>query len=232
MNYDINRFDELGYVIVKDFMGVEEHMELHMEQLRLTEVGMLRTDNGDGWVMNEPHNPCKLDGAMLRSPVFRRLGRHRNLVPIAKTLLKQNNLDTYISKFFPMMPRNGFSVDWHQDNHYIQADANRLVSCDVFIHGATKEKGCLRLIPGSHHELRRHTKNAGVFNWLYVGESSDIVDIEIDELFAIFFHPNLVHGCYKNTSLSYRPSVAWEYIETGYIPPTHNGHQSQDRIQV
>ncbi len=233
MNYDINKFDELGYVIVKDFMGVEEHQEIHMECLRLTEVGIGRTQNGDSWVMTAPNNPCKLDGAMMRSGVFRRLGRHRNLVPIAKTLLKHDRIDTYISKFFPMPPKDGFSVDFHQDNHYINGDPNCIVSCDFFVHGATKERGCLRLIPGSHHEMRSHTKSShGVFNWMYVGESPDIIDIDINEPFVIFFHPNLVHGCYRNTSASYRPSIAWEYIHRDHIPPTHNGHQSQDRIMV
>lgn len=233
MNYDINKFDELGYVIVKDFMSVEEQQELRLEALRFTEIGTSLESSLDGWIMNSPHNPCKLDGAMMRTSVFRRLGRHRNLVSVAKQLLKKDKIDTYISKFFPMIPKHGFSVDFHQDNHYIQADPNRIVSCDVFIEGATKEMGCLRLIPSSHRKTHPHMKDShGVFKWMWVSEDEDILDIDIDEPFAIFFHPNLVHGCYKNTSASYRPSIAWEYIDREHIPPTHNGHRSQDRINV
>lgn len=231
-NYDIDKFDEFGYVILTDFLLSGEYEQLHEECYRLTDLGKLRSDNGDGWIMNSQHNPCKLDGAMNRSPVFRRLGRNKNLVEVAQKLLGVSTVDTYISKFFPMLPKIGFSVDWHQDNFYIKSDPKQMISCDVFVHGASKDNGCLRIIPKSHREnILNHTHPSnGSFFWLKTdNDNPNIVDIELDVPFAIFFHVNLVHGCYKNKSDKYRYSVAWEYVNSKYVPPSHNGHQSQDR---
>ena len=91
---------------------------------------------------------------MVESEVFKKLGRHPELLKRARVILKTNDLYTYISKFFPMIPKVGFSVDWHQDNFYIKADPTKLISCDVFVNGATKENGCLRIAPRSHTKAR------------------------------------------------------------------------------
>jgi len=235
MNTDISKFNTEGYVVIRQPIDFEFKAELIAECGRLKDIGEERLSNGDGWVMNSPNNPCKLDGAMKSNPIFRRLGQNRKLVDIAKELLDISEIDTYISKFFPMIPYTGFSVGWHQDNHYIKADPSKLISCDIFVQGATKERGCLRVIPRSHLENHGHHKSShnGIFNWMSVNDAhSGILDIELEECFAIFFHPNLVHSCYENKSNGYRYSIAWEYIQRGYVPSTHNGHISQDRIQV
>jgi ectoine hydroxylase-related dioxygenase (phytanoyl-CoA dioxygenase family) len=234
MNYDINKFDEFGYVVVTDFLSEDEHHRLNTQCDYFTMLGSNLTHNEDGWILNSPNNPCKLDGAMHRSQVFRDLASNDTLSSIARTLLGQENIDTYISKFFPMVPHEGFSVGWHQDNHYIKADPSRFISCDVFVNGADKENGCLRIIPDTQMGIwETHKQSHGVFDWIDIDEERlTIVDIECDTTFAVFFHPNLVHGCYRNKSDRYRYSIAWEYIHEGYVPPTHIGHQSQDRLPV
>jgi len=234
MNCDIEKFHELGYVVVTDFLSEDDHHRLNKQCDYFTMLGSNLTNNEDGWILNSPNNPCKLDGAMHRSQVFRDLASNDTLSSIARTLLGQENIDSYISKFFPMVPFEGFSVGWHQDNHYIKADPSQLISCDVFVNGADKENGCLRIAPNTHtkkflHDNRSHEH----FYWMSVDdEDPTIIDIEQDSIFAVFFHPNLVHSCYKNTSDRYRYSIAWEYIKEEHIPRTHNNHQSQDRFPV
>jgi|TARA_B110000093_G_scaffold128037_1_gene136915 ectoine hydroxylase-related dioxygenase (phytanoyl-CoA dioxygenase family) len=234
MNYDIEKFHELGYVVVTDFLSEDEHHRLNKQCDYFTMLGSNLTNNEDGWILNSPNNPCKLDGAMHRSQVFRDLASNDTLSSIARTLLGQDNIDTYISKFFPMIPLEGFSVGWHQDNFYIKADPSKLISCDVFVNGADKENGCLRIAPNTHNKSFSHnTHSHGVFYWMSVDdEDPTIIDIEQDSIFAVFFHPNLVHSCYKNTSDRYRYSIAWEYIQEEHVPRTHNNHQSQDRFPV
>jgi phytanoyl-CoA hydroxylase len=233
-NYDIEKFHELGYVVVTDFLSDDEYQRLNKQCDYFTMLGSNLSHNEDGWILNSPNNPCKLDGAMHKSQVFRDLASNDTLISIARTLLGRENVDTYISKFFPMVPLEGFSVGWHQDNHYIKADPSRLISCDVFVNGADKENGCLRIIPDTHTSTFDHDKRShSVFDWIDIDEeSSTIVDIECDTTFAVFFHPNLVHGCYRNRSDRYRYSIAWEYIHKGYHPVTYEGHQSQDRLPV
>ena len=214
-----------GYEIVY----LDEMHDILHEVYKLTIAGSMRSESGNKWIMNEPGNPCKLDAAF-DSQILRKVSEIPKVRKIAENYLKTTELDTYISKFFPMLPRKGFSVDWHQDNHYIQADPGKMVSCDVFLKGATPEMGGLRLIPGSHRANYPHTKYShdGVFQWMQEPAEELIVDINIPTPFAIIFDVNLVHGCYKNVSDQWRPSIAWEYKHKGYLPPSHNGHQSQD----
>lgn len=183
--------------------------------------------------MNSPGNPCKLDAAF-DIDEFRMISHHPRLLEAAREILGQEELDTYISKFFPMIPKRGFSVDWHQDNHYIRSDVGRMVSCDVFVNGATKEMGGLRIIPGSHRRNFHHNKTSHeVFQWMEVNDNhSGIVDIDINNPFAILFDVRLVHTCYRNVSNLYRPSLAWEYKHRGYLPQSHNGHISQDIHEI
>ena len=220
------------YKIVKNFLTAEEHAELNAECESLTKKASVMARNTHHWVLNEPFNPCKLNGAMTYSPVFAKLGRNPILVAEAREWLGCEEIDTYISKFFPMMPRKGFSVGWHQDNHYIQADPSKMVSCDVFVNGARRENGCLRVVPNSHHNLHPHNSSShgGIFQWLdHAGKS---IDIEDDEPFAVFFHLNLIHGCYRNKSLDHRFSVAWEYKVRDYLPASHRNHISQDVLKI
>jgi ectoine hydroxylase-related dioxygenase (phytanoyl-CoA dioxygenase family) len=224
-------FKELGYEIIYD---LEIPTGVRWEAIKQTVAGL--NEAGEGWVMNKPGNPCKLDAAF-RLENFRLIAEHPQILSKAREILGQEKLDTYISKFFPMIPENGFSVDWHQDNFYIRANPEKMISCDVFIDGATKEMGGLRVIPRSHrrkHGVFPHEKGShGVFNWMDVSENHpQIVDIDIDKPFAILFDVNLVHTCYRNTSEVYRPSLAWEYKHRGYLPPTHNGHLSQDEYEI
>jgi len=235
VNYDISQFNREGYVIVRNFLTKEEHKALnHTCNTLLSEVKHVSAPRHGNWLMNSPHNPCKLEGAMAYSKELKELGRHKELTKVARRLLRTNHLSTYISKFFPMIPKVGFSVDWHQDNFYIEADPTKLVSCDVFVNGARKENGCLRVVPRSHTRgIFRHDKSShGVFNWINLNPKVEIIDVELDEPFAVFFHPNLIHGCYKNTSRDFRFSVAWEYMKWPYIPQTHNDHVSNDLIQI
>lgn len=235
MNYDIRRFKEEGYVIIKNFLTKEEHKALNRTcNTLLEEVKYVSAQIDGNWFMNTPNNPCKLQGAMAYSEELKNLGRHPKLLKIARVLLRTNHLSTYISKFFPMVPKQGFSVDWHQDNYYINANPTKLVSCDVFVNGARKENGCLRVVPRSHTKgIFKHEKHThGVFQWMNLNPNVEIVDVELDEPFAIFFHPDLIHGCYRNRSEDYRFSVAWEYMKWPYIPPKHFEHVAHDLIKV
>lgn len=217
---DLSTYIDNGYIIVTDFLTPDEHFELNRECRKLSEYASNLVKDTDDWTMNGPNNPCKLNNAMANSEVFRRLGRNPKLVSVAKQILGVDEVETFVSKFFPMVPREGFSVGWHQDNHYIRGDATRMVSCDVFVNGASKEDGCLRVIPRETNRTLYHNEpsHGGKFQWIDLNEGPNIVDLEHEGPFAVFFDVNLVHGCYQNKSDHHRYSVAWEYLEEGYRP--------------
>lgn len=234
MNRDIDKFHEYGYVIITDFLTKDEHDKLNDECQRLSDLAVYVDGRPDKyWVVDSDDTPIKLDGCMKRSGKFYRLGRNKKLVESARRILGIKDIDTHISKFFPMVPKKGFSVDWHQDNFYIGADPEKLISCDVFVNGADKENGCLRILLDSQHkEFPHNLSSHGVFRWIENQGWDNIIDIELDEPFAILFHPMLVHGCYRNTSNRSRFSIAWEYIARDHVPSKFNNHYSQDRLKI
>jgi phytanoyl-CoA hydroxylase len=236
VNYDISQFRKKGYLIVKNFLSKEEHEELNRTCNTLTRYAKtISAHTQENWLMNTPYNPMVLQGAMKYNETFKKLGRNPKLLKVARALLRTNHLSTYISKFFPMIPREGRSVSWHQDNYYIEAHPDKLISCDVFVNGATKESGCLRIVKESHKQgILNHNKQSHQewIKWIDLKANAEIIDLELNEPFAVFFHPNLIHGCYENKSRDYRYSVAWEYMKWPYIPTKHNDHISNDLLEV
>lgn len=203
------QYEQQGYFIVDDFLDEETHSKLLM-----TCDTLVANPEGVGWAYNENGTIQKLGGACAAVPEFLSLASHPSLVQIAKEFLDPP-LDIFISKFFPMQP-NARSTFMHQDNYYIHERHGNMMSCAVYLQDTSKENGCLRVVPKSHQSgLYDHTKpDQSVNNLYWIDESglTDVVDLERKAPYAVFFHPNLIHGCYINKSNSTRYSLAWEYI--------------------
>jgi ectoine hydroxylase-related dioxygenase (phytanoyl-CoA dioxygenase family) len=229
INFDISKFDELGYVVIKDFLSWNEHSKIlkacdryYTHSLSLTEDQEVSGDRGKGlFRLNSSRNMNKIEGAFNFSKDFFDLGNHKILTQTARKILKTNdNIDTYISKFFPMIPNVGISTLMHQDNFYFKGDEKQCVSCAIYLQDTNKENGCLRVVPGSHKRgIKAHTVKSNIKGLYWIDESKirgEILDLELDAPYAVFFNINLIHGCYENKSDRTRFSLAWEYIKTKY----------------
>jgi len=203
------QYEQQGYFIVDDFLDEETHSKLLM-----TCDTLVANPEGVGWAYNENGTIQKLRRACAAVPEFLSLASHPSLVQIAKEFLDPP-VDIFISKFFPMQP-NARSTFMHQDNYYIHERHGNMMSCAIYLQDTSKENGCLRVVPKSHQSgLYDHTKpDQSVNNLYWIDESglTDVVDLERKAPYAVFFHPNLIHGCYINKSNSTRYSLAWEYI--------------------
>jgi len=203
------QYDQEGYFIIDDFLDDETYSKL----LDVCDT-LVANPKGYDWAYNENNTMQKMRGACARVPEFLSLASHPKLTEAAREILPYT-LDVYISKFFPMQP-NARSTLMHQDNYYIRERNNNMISCAVYLQDTTKENGCLRVVPKSHVTgIQQHTKPDGAVKDLYwIDEDSldNIVDLERKAPYAVFFHPNLIHGCYINKSKGTRYSLAWEYI--------------------
>ena len=70
------------------------------------------------------------------------------------------NFALWNSSLFAKPERDGQRTPWHQDGQYWPI--RPLATCTVWIaiDDSTKENGCLRVIPGSHHEQRLRAHRA------------------------------------------------------------------------
>jgi len=220
MNFDINKFNDLGYVIIKDFLSKDELDTLLKTSQKHYEYSLNLTEHEGNYRLNSPTNLNKIEGACDFEPEFLKIAKNKTLVNTAKQIIDTvEPLDVYISKFFPMKPKVGISTMIHQDNFYFNGDPNTIVSCALYFQNTNKENGCLRIIPESHkigilpHDIASHIEG---IRWIDETKlnSNLILDLELDAPYAVFFNINMIHGCYPNTSDRTRFSLAWEYIES------------------
>jgi len=99
-------------------------------------------------------------------------------------------------------------VAWHQDTAYWGLDPNFAVTSWVAIDDSDIENGCLRVIPGTHHELLPHAKADVAGNILGMDQEVDpesidpsqAVDLQLKAGQASLHHGLTVHGSNPNRS--------------------------------
>lgn len=220
MNFDINKFNELGYVIIKDFLTENELDSVIKASQKHYNYSLNLLEDEGNYRLNSPTNLNKIEGACEFEPEFLKIARNPILVNTAKQLINtQETLDVYISKFFPMKPKVGISTYLHQDNYYFRGDPSTILSCALYFQDTNKENGCLRIIPRSHEiGIVNHNNLSHIEGIRWIDENmlnqDLILDLELKAPYAVFFNINLIHGCYNNTSDNTRFSLAWEYIES------------------
>ena len=128
-----NFYKDNGYLIVKDFISEPEHKKLlevcdYYYQNRKGGKDNLRFKYNTNGTMN------KIEGACSYEPLFLDLASNKTLIDSAQVLSNiGNDVDVYISKFFPMEPNGGQSTFMHQDNFYFKGNPNEIISCAVYL---------------------------------------------------------------------------------------------------
>ena len=69
------------------------------------------------------------------------------------------NILAFGSRFWVKPGNDGSFVSWHQDSTYFGCDPHDMVTCWVALTPATKENGCMRVMPRSHNEGYRHEES-------------------------------------------------------------------------
>lgn len=139
---------------------------------------------------------------------------HPALVAALKSLLGAD-IYSLTSNLFNKPPGIDGRHPLHQDLRYFKiSPPDKIVAAWTAINPATRENGCLAVIPGSHRQgLQAH----GDPDWEYVNHGFyGIEDIDLEkrqhvELApgdTLLFHPLLIHGSGRNRSDSFRRSIS------------------------
>jgi len=134
------------------------------------------------------------------------------------------DIGLWSSHFICKMPKVGKATPWHEDSAYWNGRASTMAGiCTVWlaIDEATPENGCMRVIPGTHHD--------GFSRYEHVDTSANIFPTQIlpeliDESKSVYFalKPNeyslhearLIHGANANTSNTRRCGYTMRYFPT------------------
>jgi len=136
-----------------------------------------------------------------------------------------DNIALWNSSFFAKPARVGTKTPWHQDGEYWPI--RPLATCTVWIavDAATRENGCLRVIPGSHRSqslARHHENNAeGLALNLELNpdqfDESQAADIILEPGQVSLHDVYLYHGSEANSSELPRRGMTLRYMPTSSV---------------
>jgi len=124
------------------------------------------------------------------------------------------------TSFFIKEPASAGFVSWHQDATYWGLEPDDVVTAWVALSPSNEESGCMKVIPGTHHESHLpHTDTFHKDNLLTRGQE---IAVEVDEARAVgihlqpgqfsLHHIKLVHGSAPNRATDRRIGFAIRYV--------------------
>jgi ectoine hydroxylase-related dioxygenase (phytanoyl-CoA dioxygenase family) len=206
------QFDSLGYVLARQLFSSKE-IQLLSQYARadrqVSARATSRTDAQGGTTTLALSNDLgdTLYAAVVRSPRVATNMAH----------LLGDEVYHYHHKMMLKEPYVGGAWEWHQDYGYwydFGCLYPTMASCFIAVDRATRENGCLQVIPGSQQLGRmNHGKVGGQTGAdpervAAVLERLPVEHIEMEPGDGLFFHGNLLHRSDQNTS----PAPRWSLI--------------------
>ncbi len=150
-----------------------------------------------------------------------RIVHEPRLVQAMQDLLGPDLLN-YGTVLFIKEPHDPGFVSWHQDGKYMGLEPHVGITAWVALSPATKESGCMAMIPGSHHEIKDHEDTYGETNILTRGQEVQDVDeskavaTELRPGQASFHSARVIHASQPNNSDDRRIG----FVIQPYMPPS------------
>jgi ectoine hydroxylase-related dioxygenase (phytanoyl-CoA dioxygenase family) len=127
---------------------------------------------------------------------------------------------------------HGSAIIWHQDYPYWPFDRPELVSCWLAIDAATRENGCMLLIPGSHRDGVLPTQESS--KRLRDQEGADNrphVAVELPAGHCLFHHCLTLHSSPPNSSPESRRAISITFMP-GDLKWTGEDTQNRDFLHL
>jgi ectoine hydroxylase-related dioxygenase (phytanoyl-CoA dioxygenase family) len=205
-----------GYIVVPGVYTAAEVAAFKEETRRL--LGLLETNPDSlphrfGATSEGVARTGVFVGLAANSEVFRQAARAPRLLDALEAILGPN-IEFLSDKIVYKSSETDYGSPWHQDWTYWHG--THKISAWVALDPATRENGCLKLLPGSHREAVVHDGDAsdgkGFGNRLDPNavDESQAVAAPVQPGDAILFHDLTLHASYPNTTGKDR----WSLIST------------------
>lgn len=221
-------FDRDGFVLVPNVFSAQE-IEILLSHV--TKEGRVTRHQGN--MPDAAGRSSKLAlWADVSNDVFGAVTTSPRVVNNVRMLMREDVYHWH-SKVMLKEARVGGAWEWHQDYGYWYGDGclyPRLISCMIALDAATKENGCLKVIPGSHHLGRfdhgRVGQQAGAdqARVAAVIERLGVHYCEAPAGSALFFHGNTFHASEANLSDRHRRAYICCYNALSNVPYGGKGH--------
>ncbi len=151
-------------------------------------------------------------------PWLNELIRHPRILDAVEDVLGPDIL-CWSSQFFAKNARDPNYVSWHQDGTYWGLSSPDVVTAWVAFTPSTVASGCMRVVPGTHHQQVAHTDTFAERNLLSRGQEI-AVEVREDQALDVILQPGemslhhvlLVHGSKPNAADHRRIGYAIRYV--------------------
>lgn len=225
---DVRHYQDQGYVVAKGFFDREEIDLLSRaahEDREMDKHSFARADGEGGAVRlslwNHPGDT-----------IYGMIARCESLVNSAEKLL-EGEVYHYHSKMIMKDAKVGGAWAWHQDYGYWYQNGvlfPDLMSAFIAVDPATKENGCMQVIPQSHklgridHVLTGDQAGADLARVDEILKRLPLIHVEMAPGDTLFFHSNLLHRSDQNRSENSRWSMICCYNAARNDPYKESHH--------
>jgi ectoine hydroxylase-related dioxygenase (phytanoyl-CoA dioxygenase family) len=220
-----SQYAEQGFVLVKGLLSKEEAAQYRQTSHDL--LARLNRDDDPTWqsAMGMSDGKTRLQhlhDAQFYDGAFSRLLVDPRFTDVAAAVMGVDNVQLHHTKLFVKPPENGSPFPLHQDYPFFPHKYHRVGAAIFHFDDAPEEKGCVRVIPGSHLDGPREHDPSGSFHLPDVPfESATPQPAEAGDV--LFFTYLTVHG--SGVNVSDEPRTTWlvQYRDAG-DPPTVKTH--------
>ncbi|WP_228265926.1 phytanoyl-CoA dioxygenase family protein [Microlunatus elymi] len=219
-------YAEQGFVKVDGLLGPTEAAAYRSETHRL--LAQLARDDDPTWAsaatvsMGATTHLKHLHDAQFYSAAYSRLLVDPRFTEVAAAVLGTPNVQLHHTKAFVKPPENGSPFPMHQDYPFFPHTHHRVGAVIFFFDDAPVERGCLRVVPGSHLAGPRKHDETGGYHLPEV-PIEDAIDIPAKAGDAIFFPYLTVHGSGVNVSDEMRTTWLVQFRDPA-DPPAIKAH--------
>lgn len=206
-------YDENGYVLVKGLLGREEADALRREAHALLDrlwghVNLEATWGSAREMVASQTQLLHRHNVEFFSAAFHRLILDDRLTARAADIIDGPNVQLHHTKLFVKPPEKGSPFPMHQDYPFFPHERHSMIAAIFHFDDAPIEKGCLRLVPGSHRLGPLPHDSSGGWHLPfeeYPLESSVPCPAEAGDV--LFFSYLTVHGSGVNVSQEARTTL-------------------------
>lgn len=180
--------------------------------------------------------PRRIYNPFLAHEGFRSIATHEKLLGCIEDLVGPN-IDCQHSKLNLKPARVGSVVEWHQDLPFFPHTNDDLVTTLIYLDEATKNNGCLQVMPRMHGRYLEHVDENGYFTGMISEKlNATPVPLEGQAGSVIFMHPLTPHGSLPNTSPNSRRTLIFEFRASDSFPiyfgeMTHRNERNAAHVQ-
>lgn len=222
-----------GYLLIEGLLSREEAQTLRQECHSLSERLAAHRNIDATWgsarqgvMTKEKTQLLHCHDVQFHSAAFSRLLVDERFTSVATELMETPNLQLHHNKMFIKPPEKGSAFPMHQDHPFFPHERHSMIAAVFHFDDAPLEKGCLRVVPGSHKlgPLAHEAEGGWHLPFSeYPLESSTACPAKAGDV--LFFSYLTVHGSGVNVGDEARTTLLVQLRDPS-DPPTNEEHQS------